>query len=248
MGNNYFRFKRFTVFQDNVSMRVNTDGVLLGAWFSLPFANPSVLDVGTGTGVVALMAAQRISGTGSSDFSVEAIEIDSSSSVQAQKNFSASEWKKDLLVYNADFRTFADYSGHKYNIIVSNPPYFNNSLKNPSETKRNARHTDKLPYEDLVRNSRRLLLEGGVLSLILPPEEQAAFNTVAESYGFIGKRMCRVYSRRGDTMPIRIMAEYVSTPSEKTEASVSEDLFILDSDSGYTEEYKALTRDFYLKF
>lgn len=246
MGNNYFRFKQFTVYQDDVSMRVNTDGVLLGAWFSVPSNPPSVLDVGAGTGVIALMAAQRISERLSSGFSVEAIEIDTPSAVQAQKNFSASPWKKDMLVYNADFRSFADFANHKYDIIVSNPPYFNNSLKNPSQTKRQARHTDRLPYDDLVRNAKALLSTNGLLSIILPAEEYAVFEAIAKGNGFKANRKCRVFSKQGDSSPIRIMAEFSIADNKNTEAS--EDLCIMDSNPEYTTEYKSLTKDFYLKF
>ena len=246
MGNNYFRFKQFTIEQNDVSMRVNTDGVLLGAWFSLTHkSHAAILDAGCGTGVIALMAAQRLSEL-SAEFSVGAVEIDARSCIQAQKNFNSSSWKKNLAVYYSDFQSFALYANHKYDVIVSNPPYFNNSLKNPSQTKRQARHTDKLSYEELVKGSKVLLSPGGSLAVILPAEEFDTFGKIAEEYGFAQKRKCRVFSKMKDERPIRIMAEFCIGENKKAEAETS--LCIMDHNLEYTPEYKSLTKDFYVKF
>ena len=247
MSNNYFRFKKFTVQQNDVSMRVNTDGVLLGAWFSLPEGPcPQVLDVGSGTGVIALMAAQRLSEKPCNCFGCEAVEIDTPSCVQARDNFFSSSWMKNLVVYNTDFQSFARFANHKYDAIVSNPPYFNNSLKNPSATKRQARHTDNLPYEDLVKGSKNLLSQNGRLSVILPAEEFQVFEKIAEEHGFATQRQCRVFSKEGDGRPIRIMADFSISADKKTEAA--EDLCIMNSNLEYASDYKSLTKDFYLKF
>lgn len=247
MSNNYFRFKKFTVQQNDVSMRVNTDGVLLGAWFSLPEGPcPQVLDVGSGTGVIALMAAQRLSEKPCTRFGCEAVEIDIQSCVQARDNFFSSSWMNNLVVYNTDFQSFARFANHKYDAIVSNPPYFNNSLKNPSATKRQARHTDNLPYEDLVKGSKNLLSQNGRLSVILPAEEFQVFEKIAEECGLAAQRQCRVFSKEGDLRPIRIMAEFSISADKKTEAA--EDLCIMNSNLEYTSGYKSLTKDFYLKF
>ena len=161
-GNGYFRFKQFTVFQEDVSMRVNTDGVLLGAWCRMPDKpGAKILDIGTGTGVIALMAAQRMSGQ-SSGFEIAAVEPDSRSCVQAVKNFQASLWKKSLKVFMTDFQQFVPYCQDKYDLIVSNPPYFVDSLKNPSLSKRLARHTDNLPYEDIITGSKAIQKSRGL--------------------------------------------------------------------------------------
>ena len=244
-GNGYFRFKQFTVFQEDVSMRVNTDGVLLGAWCRMPDKpGAKILDIGTGTGVIALMAAQRMSGQ-SSGFEIAAVEPDSRSCVQAVKNFLASLWKKSLKVFMTDFQQFVPYCQDKYDLIVSNPPYFVDSLKNPSLSKRLARHTDNLPYEDIITGSKAILAPYGVLSVILPNEESKRFVCIAEENGFSASRLCRVFAKEGDALPKRIMLEL--SVDKKAETS-SEDLCIMDSNLGFTSAYKALTGDFYLKF
>ena len=167
-GNGYFRFKQFTVYQEDVSMRVNTDGVLLGAWCGMPVSGGAkVLDIGTGTGVIALMAAQRMS-ENFSDFEIGAIEPDRQTCLQALLNFKASPWNKNLKVFMTDFQQFALCCQDRYDVIVSNPPYFVNSLKNPLLPRRLARHTDNLPYEDIITGAEKILSPGGRLSVILP--------------------------------------------------------------------------------
>lgn len=245
-GNSYFAFKRFTVEQADVAMRVNTDGVLLGAWFTIPDEiNPSVLDAGCGTGVIALMASQRLAGKFTS-FSVGAVEIDNPSCIQAQKNFAASPWKRNLVLYNSDYQSFCDSALAKYNAIVSNPPYFVNSLKNPSQTKKTARHTDSLPYEDLLSGAKKILKVSGHLSVILPAAEFGLFEKIAEEKGYFSFRKCRVFSKEGDSSPIRIMAEF--SMAGKKNAEASQDLCIMNLNLEYTPDYKSLTKDFYLKF
>ncbi len=256
MGNNYFDFKRFRVEQNCVSMRVNTDGVLLGAWFSVPqnTSFPSVLDVGTATGVIALVAAQRLSETNAGAFACEAVEIDLLSCIQAQKNFAASPWKKQMTVYHSDYSVFAEEARCRYDVIVSNPPYFNNSLRNPSEARRLARHTDSLTYRSLIESSVKLLNTEGHLSVILPQSEFSDFEqTAVEAGGLVALRKCNVYSKSSDKDPIRIMAEFYRAAepvAEKkiAEAPYSKDLCIINSAGDYTPDYKELTRNFYLKF
>ena len=254
MSNNYFDFKRFRVEQNNVSMRVNTDGVLLGAWFSVPEnkVNPSVLDVGCATGVIALIAAQKIADENCLDFSCDGVETDFSSCIQAQKNFEASPWKKHLPVYFTDFVLFSEVVDNKYDAIISNPPYFNNSLKNPSPIKKNARHTDSLSYSGLIASSARILKGGGCLSVILPYEEFGGFEEIAKAYGLKLKRSCNVFSKEGDASPIRTLGEFQkqnNIAEEKiAEVPVIENLCIMTSDGGFTSDYKALTQALYLKF
>ncbi|MBR5075336.1 MAG: methyltransferase [Bacteroidales bacterium] len=246
-GNAYFEFKQFTVFQENVSMRVNTDGVLLGAWCRMPErSSAKILDIGTGTGVIALMAAQRMSSQ-FSDFEVGAVESDCPSCIQAAKNFKASPWKRNLKIFMTDFQQFVPCSQDKYDLIVSNPPYFVDSLKNPSISKRLSRHTDNLPYEDIIAGAKEILAPEGRFSVILPYEESKLFISIAEENGFSKSRICRVFAKEGDELPKRIMLEFSPLDIKKAEAS-SEDLCIMEPNLEFTSAYKALTGDFYLKF
>lgn len=246
-GNAYFRFKQFTVFQEDVSMRVNTDGVLLGAWCRMPQkTGAKILDIGTGTGVIALMAAQRMSAH-VSDYEVGAVEPDCPSCIQSAKNFRTSPWKKNLKVFMTDFQQFVPCCQDKYDLIVSNPPYFVDSLKNPSVSRRLARHTDNLPYEDIIAGARKILAPEGVLSVILPNEESKRFISIAEENGFTKSRFCRVFAKEGDELPKRMMLEFSPGDNKKAEA-IFEDLCIMDLNLEFTSAYKALTGDFYLKF
>ena len=246
-GNSYFRFKQFTVFQENVSMRVNTDGVLLGAWCRIPEKNTGkILDIGTGTGVIALMAAQRMS-CFSSDFEVGAVEPDCDSCIQAAKNFNDSPWKRNLKVFLTDFQQFVPCCMDVYDLVVSNPPYFVDSLKNPSISRRLARHTDNLPYEDIITGAKKIMAPGGKLSVILPYEESKRFFAIAEENDYFLQRACRVFAKEGDDAPKRIMMEFSVSGHKKAEA-FEEDLCIMDSNLAFTDAYKALTGDFYLKF
>lgn len=246
-GNGYFRFKQFTVFQEDVSMRVNTDGVLLGAWCRMPDkSGAKILDVGTGTGVIALMAAQRMSSL-APDFEIGAVEPDCPSCIQAVQNFEASPWKRNLKVFLTDFQQFVPCCQDRYDLVVSNPPYFVDSLKNPSMSKRFARHTDNLSYEDIITSAKKILAPEGKLSVILPDEESKRFISIAEENGFSKSRFCNVFAKEGDELPKRIMLEFSFGDNKKAEA-LSEDLCIMDSNLEFTSAYKALTGDFYLKF
>ncbi|MBR5398546.1 MAG: methyltransferase [Bacteroidales bacterium] len=246
-GNAYFKFKQFTVYQEDVSMRVNTDGVLLGAWCRMPENNGAkILDIGTGTGVIALMAAQRMSAN-FSDFEVGAVEPDSPSCIQAVQNFKASPWRRNLKIFMTDFQQFVPLCQDRYGLIVSNPPYFVDSLKNPSISKRLSRHTDNLPYEDIIAGAKKILAAGGRLSVILPYEESKLFISIAEENGFSKARICRVFAKEGDELPKRMMIEFSLGDNKKAEVP-SDDLCIMDSNLEFTSAYKALTGDFYLKF
>ncbi len=249
MSNNFFRFKQFVVEQNEVSMRVNTDGVLLGAWFSLPEqAEINVLDVGCGTGVIALMACQRLAEL-KKRFKVDAVDIDEPSCIQAVENFSSSPWAEHLRVFALSFCNFAESSKTQYDIVVSNPPFFNNSLKNAIVAKRVARHTDTLNYRELIESSIGILAPKGSLVVILPLEESSLFKAIAQEKGLCLFRACRVFSKRGDLNPKRLMMEYRLLQEEKnTEARITENLCIMDENLQFTPEYKELTGDFYLKF
>lgn len=231
-----FKFKQFTVKNERSAMKVGTDGVLLGAWVSLEGNEKNILDVGTGTGVIALMLAQR-----SSSALITAVDIDEPSVEEAAGNFADSPWSGRLKAVNGDFRLFEN--DRLYDLIVSNPPYFTNSLKAPQQRRNMARHNDNLSHSDLIKGAARMLEEGGRLAVVLPSDEGDLFAGTAFESGLFLKRICRVRTKSG-SLPKRCLMEF---SAEKKEPLVEEEL-IMQSGAEFTRDYVSLTRDFYLAF
>ncbi len=236
MGNNWFKFKQFTVYQDSAAMRVGTDGVMLGAWAQHP-APLRILDVGSGTGVISLMAAQRWS-----EARIDAIDPDLGAFEQSRSNFEQSLWGNRLAAHHIDLQHF---EADTYDLIISNPPYFVNSLKNPDSAKSTARHSDTLPHNELVLHAARLLSAEGIVAVILPADLRQNLLEIAKQNGLSLHRIAEIFDRQGRNH-IRIMAEFKkSVSTEPTE----EQIYIRNVESNdYTEQYKTLTKDFYLKF
>ena len=241
MSNDYFRFKRFCVCQGRSAMKVGTDGVLIGAWCSVQQSTKRILDVGCGSGLIALMLAQR---TESKESDINAIDIDSESVAQATDNFEASEWAGRL---SAECVSLQDYSRRgecKFDLVVSNPPFFVDSLKAPDLARNNSRHCDTLTHEELLKYSSEMLVDGGRLAVVLPSAEAKRMTDISAVYGMVPSRSCVVKSteRNGE---IRRLVEFVKT-SEWIKCQTEE--LCIHSDGDYSDEYKALTKDFYLKF
>jgi tRNA1Val (adenine37-N6)-methyltransferase len=236
MSNNWFKFKQFTVYQESAAMRVGTDGVLLGAWTDHP-TPLRILDIGSGTGVISLMAAQRWS-----EARIDAIDPDLGAFEQSRSNFEQSPWGNRLTAHHIDLQHFYSQS---YDLIISNPPYFVNSLKNPDSAKSTARHTDSLPHNELVQHAARLLSPEGTFAVILPADLKLNLFELALKNGLSVRRTAEIFDRKGKSS-IRIMAEFKKSISAKP---INEKIYIRDAESGdYTEQYKSLTKDFYLKF
>ena len=223
-----FRFKQFTIQDDRCAMKVGTDGVLLGAWCP---KGTRILDVGTGSGLIARMLMQRCP-----EAEVEGIDIDEAAVEQARENgvraFQArlQDWKLDI--------------GHCYDLIVSNPPYFQNSLKNPDKGREMARHTDTLSYTELIQHSARLLQEGGRLALILPAEAEKEMREIAARYSLYCTRATRVYSK--ETKPVRrVLLSFVMT-TVRNDDMATDTLVLEDEKGGRSLPYQELCRDFYL--
>ncbi len=232
-----FSFKKFTIEQDRTAMKVGTDGVLLGAWVSMEGAR-SILDIGTGTGLIALMMAQRNAAA-----RVDAVEIDRASAEQAAENVSRSDWADRVSIHHSDIQSFAPAA--KYDLIVTNPPYFVNSLHSPSSSRTAARHTCDLSFRDLALSAVRLLSGGGRFALILPLEESRLFDCEALGRLTLARR-CEVRSREATPVK-RVMSEY--TLLREGVATTREELTIeRGTPPQFSEEYRALTADFYLKF
>lgn len=247
-------------------MKVGTDGVLLGAWCRIgrrePADNrpPRALDIGAGTGLLALMVAQRWE---EMRIDVDAVEIDGDSFHEARYNIGASPWAARVMVYNMSIQDFAADDRQPYDLIVSNPPYFSSSLKCPDWARTTARHTTRLTYGELIDCGARLLAEHGIFAVILPYDSADGFVALTEQRGLRLHRRTDVLPTPHST-PKRSLMEFSKTgrnsPKRAAEAdtkhhSVSSPAFSHDTltiESGerhvYSPEYIELTRDFYLKF
>lgn len=260
-----FRFKQFTVTQTHSAMKVGTDGVLLGAWVSLDpdkKARPvrRVLDIGTGTGVIALMLAQRtVSDT--DPCVIDAVEIEAAAAEEAARNFAASTWGERLKAHTMLIQRYAaDYAGEKYDLIVSNPPYFmagtdfrrgfdtSAAAARPSTERIAARHAESLPYDELI-DAILLLLEpvDGRFAAIFPYRESGVFIAKAAAKGLFATRVLDIHGTPHKPVK-RVAAEFSLRRPEKREEIVRETLYIEDGSGHFTDLYRNLTRDFYLKF
>ena len=227
-----FRFKQFTIHQDKTAMKVGTDGVLLGAWAVI--SGKRVLDIGTGTGLLALMATQR------SMCSVDCIEIDKNAYLQAKENFSNSEWENRLVISHTSLQKFNPE--YKFDTIISNPPFFSNSQKTPYESRNFARHNDSLSFGELLIFTSENLSEVGVASFIIPFESEEYFLQIAKDSKLYPNKICRV--RGKENSPIK--RSLIELRPE--EAICVETLLTIEiSRHVYTQDYINLTKDFYLK-
>lgn len=234
MSNSWFRFKRFMVNQEDCAMKVGTDGVLLGAWADIR-PGCSVLDIGTGTGVIALMAAQRGAGR------VTAIEIDAAAAAQAAANAEGSEWAGQIEVVKCDLSDY--HPDIKFDRILSNPPYFRDSLRSPDSGRNTARHNDSLSYEVLTACSVGLLADDGMLSVVLPFDAAGIFVRCARTAGLYPVRRTDVVTAPGRE-PKRSLLSFSATHSQP----VTDVLCMRDSSGNESAEYINIVKDFYLKY
>ena len=236
MSTKPFQFKQFVIEQDQCTMKIGTDGVLLGAWIDVSDTK-SILDIGTGTGVIAIMAAQRTENT-----IIHGVEIDEAAFEQAQSNMNQSHWKERLTPFHQSIQDFTREATQKYDLIASNPPFFSGGTLSDSLSRNDVRHTIKLPNGELLSCARRLLAPGGRLAVILPYIEGLRFQEQAESYGLYCNRITEVHPKKGKPVE-RLLLEF----SMEQKALVKEELIIqFDKRNDYTADYIALTKEFYL--
>lgn len=232
-----FRFKKFSIRHQNASMKVGTDGVLLGAWCSKNFTPKNILDIGTGSGLIALMLAQRFP-----DAVITGIDLHDLSIQDAQFNADNFPWPNQVKMLAIDFLKFQPEK--EFDFIISNPPYFSEALLSDRDDKNRVRHQVHLTMEKLVKRAKEMLSENGILSLILPTKEMLDTIEIAREYNLYPQRICPISSAE-DQKPIRMMVEFSSAKT----ISPKEDLLIIyEADRSYTEQYKSLTKDFYLNF
>lgn len=236
MANGYFQFKQFTVHQQLCAMKVGTDGTLLGAWAQASEGGCRVLDVGTGTGLIALMMAQRYP-----QARVTAIDIDEMAVRQARENVLASPFAERISVYEADMQMFDDTE--KFDSIVCNPPYFEDSLTCPDPQRTEARHTVTLGYRQLMISAFRLLKTDGRFSVIIPSDCRARLESEAHLRGFFLSRLCSI-----QTTPKKPSKRYMIEMTKQPVAEVVTEKRILElSPQTRSEWYRELTKEFYIR-
>lgn len=229
-----FDFKQFSIYHDRSTMKVGTDGVLLGAWTDITQAK-RILDVGTGSGVIALMLAQRTQ----EGIHIDAIDISPTDCEQARENATRSPWPNKIAVHNKSLQQF---ESKPYDLVISNPPYFINSYKPPTLNRANARHTETLEHRELLTHAKRLLTNTGKLAVVLPYAEANQFHTIAEHDGWHCSRKCTFKTRINKPIE-RVLLEFQSTDSQLKE----EILVLYDENSEWSKAYRDLTKDFYLR-
>ena len=236
MSGKPFNFKEFSIQQDQCAMKVGTDGVLLGAWVKVSDDTESILDIGTGTGLIALQMAQR---TGAE--TIDALEIENKAFEQAVENFENSSWADRLYCYHTSLQEFEEEIEEQYDLIVSNPPYFNDTFKELDQERALARHTHNLSYKELLSATNKLLSPAGSCAFIIPFKEETNFLSLAALEKLFPVRITRV---RGNTQSNIKRSLIQLTRHPKTD--ITDELIIETSRHVYTDEYIALVKDFYL--
>lgn len=235
MGNYQFDFKQFTIKQERTAMKVGTDGVLLGSWVE-PASSTRFLDIGTGTGLIALMLAQRYVNA-----TIDAIEIDHDAAEEAKQNVANSPWADRINVIETSLNDYYNVSNIRYHLIVTNPPFYNATLKPEDDARAAARHFDSLPFKDIARYADKYLTEDGRLAVIYPTncEENVMLGAAYSSLKYI--KVCDVCTKEGKPAKRRMVLF-----GKKSEGvTVKEKIMIRNSDNEYTNEYRALTEAFY---
>ncbi|MBK7131520.1 MAG: methyltransferase [Bacteroidales bacterium] len=236
MANSHFTFKEFTIFQEKAAFKVGTDGVLLGA-VADAINRKYILDIGTGTGLITIMLAQRCAAE------IVSIEPDYESFLQAEENIAKCKWRSRIKLINCDLQSF-NPEERKFDLIVSNPPFFSDSLKNPDPRKSSARHNDSLSSADLLNGVAKLLNDGGIFQLIMPYVEGTIFIAEAQQYGLYCNKILKI-----KPLPTSDVRRLIMTFSRER-LKLTEKILTIERGERheFTDDYKALTKDFYLKF
>lgn len=219
-------------------MKIGTDGVLLGAWTPINSNSISILDIGSGTGIIALMLAQR-----SNAEQIDALEIDEEAYEQSVDNFENSPWSDRLFCFHAGLDEFIAEPEDEYDLIISNPPFYTEDYKTDNEQRDLARFADSMPFEDLIEAADLLLSENGIFSLIIPFKEEIVFLALAKDYELYPIKITRVKGTPTSEIKRSLLA---FSRFESTNLEIDE-LIIETARHIYTPEYIALTKDFYLK-
>lgn len=236
MAKTHFDFKKFTIYHDKCAMKVGTDGVLLGAWTEVCPDSKYILDIGTGSGLIAIMLAQKCNAY------IIGIDIDEEAVNQATDNGEKTPWSQRLHFEVENALTYIPQK--KFDLITCNPPFFTNSLRCPGEKRNYARHSGALPFDALIANAYTWLNDGACFNVVLPASSADAFIQMAWERGFNLHKRCMIHSLP-ESMPKRALLSFKkgSTPYPQTTR-----LMVRDRNGIYTEEYKKLTEEYYIHF
>ena len=232
-----FRFKQFSVAQDQCAMKIGTDAVLLGAWAGLDSQPNSILDIGAGTGILALMMAQR-----STSELIDALEIDPAAYEQCVTNFEASDWSDRLFCYHAALNEFTEEIEEQYDLIISNPPFYTTPFKTENEVRNKARFEDAMPFNKLLKSVAKLLSPNGNFNVIIPFSEELSFIEMAAKQALYPSKILHIRGQKSSPLKRSLMCF-----TFKKQIVEKEELTIEIARHQYTKEYMTLTKDFYLK-
>jgi len=237
-ANTHFSFKQFIVHQDQTAMKVTTDACIFGGYITTD-ETKKILDIGTGTGLVAMMLAQR------THAQIDAVEIENSAYNQAITNIQESVFKDQINVFNTSIQLFSKLTEqqNQFDLIVSNPPFFQNHLKAEEVTRNNSLHTDKLSFEDLIHSVLRLISSPGTFVILLPLYESSIFEQLSISKELYPQKKLTIRHRK-DTKILRIITTFGRIRKE----IINEELIIKNSDESYSPDFQALLKDYYLIF
>jgi tRNA1Val (adenine37-N6)-methyltransferase len=233
-----FTFKQFSIEQDKTAMKVGTDGVLLGSWAPIDHNPFSILDIGAGTGIIALMLAQRTSAE-----QIDALEIDEQAYEQAVDNFENSPWGDRLFCFHAGLDEFIEEPEDEYDLIVSNPPFYAEDYKTENDQRDLARFQDAMPFEELIEAADLLLSENGIFAVILPFKEEQKFISLAKEFELYPTKITHVKG----TPKSEIKRSLLAFSRNENQVFDIDELIIEIDRHVYTPEYIELTKDFYLK-
>ncbi len=232
-----FDFKEFSVSQDNTAMKIGTDAVLLGAWTCIDDAVFSVLDIGAGTGILALQMAQR-----SDAELIDAVEIEANAYEQCVANFEQSDWGNRLFCYHASLEEFVDEIEEPYDLIISNPPFYTSTYKELEQARAMARHTESLSFDELLSACAEMLTENGQCAFIIPFEQEAAFLEIAKKNALFPCRITHVKGREGAAIKRSLLQlSFARCKVQATNLTIEIERHV------YTKEYIDLVKSFYLK-